>query len=242
MIKKLVSIVLLCVLCANFALAESLDDIGDSVLEQKVLEIIMKNPEVIEKTLARQKEAQQKKAEEERFAKMFANKVEVDHGNSPGHGNKDAKYQLVIFTDFECPYCRRGDDTVQSLKEKLGKDLYIVQKNYPLGFHKNAKPAAKAALAAHAQGKFFEYSKELFANQRDLGQELYEKIALDLKLDKKKFLEDMQSTEVEAQLVEDLKAAREAGVSGTPNFILNGVQIGGAYPLEFFEKVIEKLD
>ena len=100
MIKKVVSIVLLCVLFTNFSLAESLDDIGDSILEQKVLEIIMKNPEVIEKTLARQKEAQQKKAEEERFAKMFANKVEVDHGNSPGQGNKDAKYQLVIFTDF----------------------------------------------------------------------------------------------------------------------------------------------
>jgi protein-disulfide isomerase len=127
-------------------------------------------------------------------------------------------------------------------KAKYGNDLFIVQKNYPLPFHKNAVPAAKAALAAHQQGKFFEFSKILFENQKDLGNELYNKIAKDLKLDVDKFKKDMESDKVAKLLTADLEAAKKVEVNSTPNFILNGVVIAGAYPLEYFEKIITLLN
>jgi protein-disulfide isomerase len=222
--------------------AESLDQVGDDVFEKKVLEVIRKNPEFIEKTMIIYADKKRKEQEAQQFSEIINNRVEVDYGKSPTQGKKDAKYQLVIFTDFECPYCKKGEATVQKLKEKLGDDLFIVQKNYPLAFHKNAKSAALAALAAHQQGKFFEYSEKLFANQRELSEDLYINLAKDLKLDLKKFKEDMKSKTTMQLLEEDLKAADKVKVSSTPNFILNGIKIAGAYPIDYFEKIIGIID
>lgn len=222
--------------------AESLDQVGDNVFEQKVLEVIRKHPEVIEKTMQSYADKKRKAQEEAKFEESIKNRLEVDYGNSPAQGDKKAKYKLVVFTDFECPYCKRGEETVQALKAKYGKDLYIVQKNYPLPFHKKAIPAAKAALAAHQQAKFFEYSEQLFANQRELSEELYIKLAKDLKLDLDKFKKDMASEKVADLLEEDIESAADVDVNSTPNFILNGVKIAGAYPLSHFEKIIAVLD
>lgn len=235
-------LVITLLLLGQSARAEILDSLIDGVFEKKVLEVIMKNPEVIEKTMQNYVEKKRKQQEAEQLAESIKNKVIVSHGESPSLGNKNAKYQLVVFTDFECPYCKKGDDTVQALKAKYGNELLIIQKNYPLAFHKNAIPAAKAALAAHQQGKFFEYSKLLFQNQKDLGSELYNKTAKDLKLDLNKFNKDLESDKVNKLLAADLEAANKAGVNSTPNFVLNGVVIAGAYPIEYFDKVITLLN
>lgn len=235
-------LVITLLLLGQSARAEILDTLIDGVFEKKVIEVIMKNPEVIEKTMQNYVEKKRKQQEAEQLAASVKNRVTVTHGESPSLGNKNAKYQLVVFTDFECPYCKKGDETVQALKAKYGNDLLIVQKNYPLAFHKNAIPAAKAALAAHQQGKFFEYSKLLFQNQKELGTELYNKTAKDLKLDLNKFNKDMESDKVNKLLAADLEAATKVGVDSTPNFILNGVVIAGAYPIEYFEKIITLLN
>lgn len=240
--KALVLLVFTSFLINNLAHAESLDDVGDNVFEQKVLEVIMKHPDVIEKSMNLHIEKQRKQKETARLKEALNNKYEVKYGDSPTLGKKKAKYHLVIFTDFECPYCKRGDDTVQALKDQYGDDLFIVQKNYPLAFHKNAKPAAKAALAAHEQGKFFEYSDRLFQNQKKLGDDLYLQIAKELGLKIDKFKKDMESDKVKAQLKEDIQDATAVKVSSTPNFLLNGVKIAGAYPIEYFETIIELLD
>ena len=241
--KKLIALLVFTLFgFSSFVKAESLDEVGSDVFEQKVLEVIRKNPEVIENTMRAYAEKKQKEADEKRLEEMLNNNYEVEFGDSPQQGKKDAKYKLVIFTDFECPYCKRGEMTVQALKEKLGDDLLIVQKNYPLPFHKNAKPAALAALAAHKQGKFFEYSASLFENQRSLSEDYYIQLAKDLKLDLNKFKKDMKSEELATLLEKDIEAAKKVDVNSTPNFILNGIKITGAYPLDYFMKVIEMAD
>lgn len=240
--KIFTSLVLTSLFASSAVNAESLDQVGDNVFEKKVLEVIMKHPDVIEKSMTLYVEKKRKEQEASKLTESLNNRYEVDYGKSPTQGKKTAKYQLVVFTDFECPYCKRGEDTVQALKDQYGDDLLIVQKNYPLAFHKKAKPAALAALAAHQQGKFFEYSKELFNNQKKLGDELYIDIAKNLKLDLGQFKKDMNSEKLEKLLEEDIAAAGKVGVGSTPNFILNGVKIAGAYPLEYFEKIIILLD
>ncbi len=222
--------------------AESLDQVGDNVFEQKVLEIIMKHPDVIEKSMTLYVEKKRKDQEAQKLTEALNNHYEVDYGKSPSQGKKKAKYQLVVFTDFECPYCKRGEETVQALKEKYGDDLFIVQKNYPLPLHKQARPAAKAALAAHQQEKFFEYSAKLFENQKNLGDDLYIKLAEDLKLNLDKFKKDMNSQEIKDLLKADIETAAKVEVGSTPNFILNGVKIAGAYPVEYFDKIIKMLE
>ena len=241
--KKIIIALVLSGLITNLSVqAESLDDIGDKVFEQKVLEVIMKNPEVIEKTLKSHMERKREAQAEAQFQEALDNRVEIDYADSPTLGKKSAKYHLVVFTDFQCPYCKKGEATVQDLKEEYGDDLYIVHKNFPLGFHAKAKPAAKAALAAHEQGKFFEYAALLFENQSKLGDELYIKLAKDLKLDIGKFKKDMNSEKAQKLLEADMKQAAKVKVGSTPNFFLNGVNVKGAYPLEHFQKIIEKLD
>ncbi len=221
--------------------AEGLDDITDTIFEKKVLEVIRKNPGFIESTMNAYMIKKKKEEEEAKFEALFENKKEIEVGKSPAFGNKKAKYKLVIFTDFQCPYCKRGDDTVKALRKKYGKDLFVVYKNYPLSFHPQAKPAAKAALAAHQQGKFLEYVDSLFTMQKQLAPNIYIEIAKSHNLDLKKFKADMESDKITKLLAQDIADAKKADISSTPNFFVNGVNVAGAYPIEYFEKVIARL-
>ena len=91
----------------------------------------------------------------------------------------------------------------------------------PLNFHKMALPAARAALAAREQGKFWEFHDRLFAEKK-LSNEAINKIALDLKLDIPLFEKDMASTKIQDFINKDLQDAQKAGVTGTPTAFING--------------------
>ena len=100
----------------------------------------------------------------------------------------------------------------------------IVLKNMPLNFHKLAKPAALAALAAGEQGKYWEFHDELFALPK-LTAVSFQEIAKKLKLDIAKFQMDMVSPMIQQKLAKDLADAKNAGVTGTPSIFVNGVKV-----------------
>ena len=116
-----------------------------------------------------------------------------------------------------------------------------VYKNLPLPFHPESTPAAKAALAAGRQGKFYEFHDKLYEKQGELGEALYVQTAKELGLNMEKFNADRNSSEIDAQVKADLAQANSLGFNGTPGFALNGVKILGAYPIEHFEKIIMAL-
>ncbi len=96
------------------------------------------------------------------------NKVyDVTAGKSYFAGGKNAPVELIYFSDFQCPFCKRLEPTIDKLKEEYGDKLKIVWKNQPLSFHKRAMPAAKAVMAAGEQGKFWEMHKKLFDNNKN---------------------------------------------------------------------------
>jgi protein-disulfide isomerase len=106
----------------------------------------------------------------------------------------------------------------------LGKNpdtVKIVFKNMPLRSHQFAEPAARAALAANEQGKFWEFYHELFATQR-LNAQAVEAIAVKLQLDIPRYNQDMVSPKIKQKLIQDLKDAEDAGVTGTPAIFING--------------------
>lgn len=179
-------------------------------------------------------------AEEQRIEEQFKNPVKVDIGNSPTKGNKNAKVTVVEFSDFQCPFCSKGKDIADQLVKLYPNDVKIVFKNLPLDFHPQAMPAAKAALAAGKQGKFWEMHDTLFNNQKSLNEAFYEEAAKNLKLDLTKFKADMASKEIEDAVKADLDQARALNVQGTPNFFVNGVNLRGAYPVEDFQKIIDR--
>ena len=234
--KKLLIIAAVAVFLLN-----SLTKPSGKDLEKTVIDYIKKNPQVIKTALGEQAPPQAPPSEEEQFKKLLADKVTVDLGNTPIKGKKDAKIQLIVFSDFQCPFSKRGADTVRALEQKFGSNLMFVYKNLPLPFHPEAMPAAKAALAAGKQGKFYEYHDKLFESQDKIGEPLYLQIAKDLGLNLQKFNADRNSKEIEDQIKADTAQASSLGFNGTPGFALNGVKVLGAYPEEHFEKIITAL-
>lgn len=148
--------------------------------------------------------------------------IPVDH--SPVIGSRDALVTIVEFSDFECPFCARFHTPMaEAVKAYPGKVNYVI-KNFPLGFHKNAKPAAKAAYAAGEQGRYIEMVEALLENGKSLSEEKYKEIAATLGLDVEKFMKDYKEKDAlwEEYIQKDMALGAKVGVRGTPSFYING--------------------
>lgn len=159
--------------------------------------------------------------------------------NTPLMGDLNSSVTIIEFSDYECPFCRAVQPTVEKLRERYGSRVRFAYKHAPLDFHPKAPAASHAAMAAQEQGKFWEYSDALFAQQALLGDKLYVKIAKDLDLDMKKFNAYRASAEAKVRLKLDEADANTLGVRGTPFFLINGQVVNGAQPLEAFVSAIE---
>jgi len=114
---------------------------------------------------------------------------------------------------------------VDQVLQAYPKEVKFIYKQFPLPMHSNAMPAARAALAAGKQGKFWEMHDKLFANQRSLTPENIKQFAQDIGLDTAKFEQDMNSPEVQQQINEEMQQGQKAMVGGTPSLYLNGKKV-----------------
>ena len=157
----------------------------------------------------------------------------------PSRGPAKAPITIVEFADYQCPYCARGAGTVSALLKRFPGQIRHVFRDYPLGFHERAVPAAMAARCAGEQGKYWEMHDALFADVQALDDPALEARAAALKLDVKAF-NDCRGLEAHAAAVgQDFLAGQKAGVSGTPAYFVNGVLLTGAQPEEAFVEIIE---
>mgnify|MGYP001813810923 FL=1 len=122
--------------------------------------------------------------------------------------------------------------------EKYPNDVKLVIKHFPLSSHKFAKPAAVAALAAHQQGKFWEFHAKLFQNYRALDEQKVQEIATELELDMEKFATDRKSPEISALIERDIRNGSAIGVRGTPTIFLNGKRVKNR-SMQAFQQMIE---
>lgn len=164
---------------------------------------------------------------------------EINFENAPVRGASKGKVVLVIYADFQCPFCKKAIPTLEALLEKYPNDLKMVYKQFPLDFHQDAALAAQAALAAHEQGKFWEYHDILFANQKALKREDLEAYALQLGLEMMQFTNALDSGKYKAQVNRDIAEGRSFGISGTPSFLINGERFVGAQPIDKFSEKID---
>ncbi len=154
-----------------------------------------------------------------------AKQAAIAAGSAPGFGPANAKATLVIFSDFECPYCSKAATVASQLMEKYGDKVRFVFRQYPLSFHANAQVAAEASLAAHAQGKFWEYHDVLFQNQRALDRPSLETYAKALGLDMGKFKKALDDKTYAPAVGEDMKLGELVAIRGTPSLFLNGHRV-----------------
>jgi protein-disulfide isomerase len=164
----------------------------------------------------------------------------VPLGDSPVRGAGEARVTVVVFSEFQCPYCARVEPTLAQIRKTYGDDVRIVWKHWPLPMHDRAVPAALAAEAAREQGRFWEMHDELFAHPQALGGEELEARARAAGLDLARFRASLTSAAARARVEDDRKLGATLGVEGTPSFFINGRPLVGAQPFEAFQTIIDE--
>ena len=163
-------------------------------------------------------------------------------GDSPVIGAAKAKVTIVEISDYECPYCVRGNDVMKQLLAQYPNDVRVVMKQLPLSFHRHARQAAMAALAAGEQGKYWQMHDRLFESTRSrikLTRERLEALAQEIGLDMARFRAALDSEKFAAVIASDARLAKAIGVRGTPAFFVNGIRVNGAQPVEKFKAIID---
>jgi len=171
--------------------------------------------------------------------------VPAPDASSPFKGGANAKVTIQIFSDFECPFCKRVGPTLAELEKEYGNKVKFVWRHMPLPFHKNAPLASEAAQEAFAQkgnAGFWQMHDKLFESQGGEGIErpALDKIAQSIGLDMGKFAAALDSHKHKAKLDADSEVGSKGGIGGTPAFVINGYFLSGAQPAASFKKLINR--
>ncbi|MDP8267060.1 MAG: thioredoxin domain-containing protein [Candidatus Aceula meridiana] len=148
----------------------------------------------------------------------------IDLSGASVKGDPDAKVTIVEFSDIQCPFSGRFHPIFQEAIKAYPKGVKYVFKNFPLSFHKQAKPAAKALLAAKEQGKYWEMFGLLMQNGKQLSEERFKELAKQLNLNMDLFSRDLanKDAEFESIIQKDMELGSSVSVRGTPTFFING--------------------
>lgn len=216
--------------------------VSEAAVYEVVEKYVQENPGKIFDTINAHLQRQQAEQEQNRVQASFDNPVDDKLFDwTPVKGAESAEILVIEYSEFQCPFCKRVAPTLEQLYKKYEGNIRWAYRNNVLPFHEQAEPAAKAALAANIQGKFWEYHNGLYENQQSLGEDLYVKLATDIGLDVKKFNEDRNSEKVAKWLEADMEQARKVGAQGTPYVLINGVAVSGAQPFENFDAIVKRL-
>lgn len=175
--------------------------------------------------------------------------IEFQLREAVSRGPEKAKVTIVDFSDFQCPFCKRAAFTLKPYLGELKSQVRLIYVNYPLDnacnpaiqrpFHPVSCLAAKAALCAQGQGKFWEYHDLVFENQKRLSRTTLLQLANQAGLDETTFNNCLVSLETENRLGQEIKEAERFGVRGTPALFVNGRPLSNWTDPHVFRLVVE---
>lgn len=196
-------------------------------LGEIVKDYLMKNPEVLIEVQS-SLEAKLEKEQGEKLKTFMAENAKAIYRDpeSPVAGDPNGDITVVEFFDYNCGYCKRGLPEVKKLIEQ-DKRIRFVFKELPI-LSKGSEEAAKAALAAKRQNKYWDFHQALLSVKGQANEAVALKIAADLKLDVDKFKADMAGDSVKTELEADKDLAKKMGINGTPHFLVGDKSIPGA--------------
>lgn len=167
-------------------------------------------------------------------------RFDVESKISPSLGPKSAPVVLVVFSDFQCPYCRGLSTTLKQVLKQYGDKVRLVYRQFPLtSIHPFAQGAAEASLCAGAQGHFWEMHDLLFQDQKSLDIKDLKSKAEKLSLDTTAFNACIDTNRFASQVREDLHAAAGAGADGAPALYINGRYLNGNRPFDQIAAIID---
>ena len=220
-----------------------------------IIDVINENPTVFieaiqnaSKKAQALKASQREAAEKRKFDAAFSNPLKpVIRKDEAIRGKRGAPITIVEYSDFQCPYCVRGNDTVKALMKKYKGNIQFVYKHLPLSFHREAKKAAQyyEAIRMQSANLAFNFHDNVFADISKLrsGEKALKSFAKEAGANMKKLaktLKDKMSV-INARIQEDINEASKFNFQGTPGFLVNGIPVKGAYPIEHFDSIIEQL-
>jgi protein-disulfide isomerase len=161
---------------------------------------------------------------------------ELDHVR----GERAAPLELVMFGDFQCPFCLGAQSILRRVRDRLGDRLLFAFRHLPIPErHPLAPMAAEASEAVAAQGKFWEYHDALFPEQPKLSAETILQVGRDLGLDAKRMAAEIDSGVHRPRVERDVASAAASGATGTPTFFINGERFFGAYDASSLIEALE---
>jgi len=214
------------------------DELSKQKINELIYEYIMENPEVILESVDK---LRKKMEENSSLDEEYLNENFLKLANDPSipyMGSDKPKVIIIEFFDYNCGYCKKSMDAVTELL-RTEYDLKISFRDYPI-LSPSSRVAAKAALAAKEQGKYFIFHSALMNMQGNINDENIYSLARNLDIDVKKLKIDMQNTAIEQIIEKNEILAKKLGIKGTPTFIINGKLYAGALDLKQLRQIINK--
>jgi protein-disulfide isomerase len=159
---------------------------------------------------------------------------------APSLGPADAKVTIVEFTDYQCPFCHRAQQTVERLLDRYQGRIRLVYRDLPLDMHTRAFAAARATRCANEQNRFWDLHRNLLENPGSFSDDDFKERAKELGLDGEQFAACLDSPRHDPAIQASLDEAVRIGIRATPTFLINGRMISGARPFDDFADVIEE--
>jgi protein-disulfide isomerase len=159
---------------------------------------------------------------------------------NPAWGSRVAPVTIVEFSDFQCPFCSVAVAQAYAVVNKFPKDVRLVFKQFPLDSHAQAEFGAEAALAAQAQGKFWEMHDRMYAGFPDLSRNTVLRYAKEIGLDMNRFTAELDGHKYRARVMSEEHEGEDAGVGGTPTFFFNGKKYNGIFDVASVTPIIKK--
>lgn len=158
----------------------------------------------------------------------------------PGFGNEEAPVAIVIFSNYQCGFCQKQEQTLKNLLNQYGDKIRLIWKDYPeSGENSISFMAAVAGRCAQEQKKFWEYHDLLFQNSNNLVQLTFLKIADKLNLDRKDFIRCLDNDNIKQLIKDNMEEADALGASGVPLIYVNDKNVAGEVDLEELKRIIE---
>ena len=208
------------------SVSHSEENIDRKEIESIIHEYIMNNPELIIKSVEKLRQvAEQEDDDKKNFLiknfELFANDK-----NIPWQGEENANVILIEFFDYNCGYCKKSLDAITNILKSYN-NIKVSFRDYPI-LSTTSTSAAKAALAAQKQGKYFNFHSNLMKFQGNLTEEDIFNIAKSSGLKIKQLKLDMDDPEIVTIINDTRDLAKSLGIRGTPTFLINGKLFAGA--------------
>ncbi len=238
MAMRVIAFALLVAAAPGAAAEEPMTPADTKAIEQLIHDYIMAHPEVILDSVRAMETRDGAAAAAGQAAAIAEHKTAlIADPADPVAGNPEARFTVVEFFDYRCPYCKSVAKDFMAMIEADG-DLRVVFKEFPI-LGPESEYAASAALAANAQGKYLDFHMAMMTSKGELSEQGVLDLAKGVGLDLDRLRRDMQAPAIAATIARNIELARALQITGTPAFVLGDRLIPGAVDMSEMKAAIE---